>query len=682
MASALTRTILTARDAEMIREEYDAIDSGLPSIETHRQNAHREGVVHLAQTSATLLPRLAAADGDAARAIMARWRLLPGRLGLRLWLQSCRTPGLFTPSEILADLEALSEIDFWTLRRELALVLRDGLAGAPEDEVLRLEARVLDAADAYFGRYEIDEGQTDWRPHARDAEVWLRLTMLSEAGLLSRRGEDELAAIKVRRDYLDRPVEDRDFFGSYMSEVRVVTGDPSPIVEAADEDRLEVALQVRASRDLHTQHGWSAYARQDPEGAFKTLVEGPRTEPNAPLWQEFIGSLAGASDEADPVRARLSVSVLEALDAADDSFIDLISDRLVDLFWRVEDGDGVDHGAWRSRLWASVVRADDGDAPKIADLYSQAINHPAGRLTQFALKSLDKLRSGEVAALAPWLERLRQAGAEGGLCGIMAHAVMAHDLAFVLAVAEDDAVQIMTPALEANDDIGAGLRKVTVEDARVTPLLTRRFGPILLRAATESTSSGWAQVHAAGKLLIPIASIASGDKAADAWGVTAPEVAQALRAGTPSLRLGAAEWFHRALGEEADPAATWRDWMGGLFRAVWPREAKYRDVALNRHFADFAIAARDAFPEALDLLRPYFMPRGAGRGGTYSLTKSNLPDRFPAACLDLVWILFGLGEVVDDYELPKLLDRLIAADPRLEADRRLQWLEHRVVRFG
>jgi len=63
------------------------------------------------------------------------------------------------------------------------------------------------------------------------------------------------------------------------------------------------------------------------------------------------------------------------------------------------------------------------------------------------------------------------------------------------------------------------------------------------------------------------------------------------------------------------------------------------------------------------------------------LTKSNLPERFPDACLDLVWILFGLGEVIDNYELPKLLDRMITAEPRLETDRRLQWLEHRVVRF-
>ncbi len=61
--------------------------------------------------------------------------------------------------------------------------------------------------------------------------------------------------------------------------------------------------------------------------------------------------------------------------------------------------------------------------------------------------------------------------------------------------------------------------------------------------------------------------------------------------------------------------------------------------------------------------------------------QADLPERFLEACLDLVWILFGLGEVIDNYELLKLLVRLITGEPRLEADRRLQWLEHRVVRF-
>ena len=48
----------------------------------------------------------------------------------------------------------------------------------------------------------------------------LRLNMLQEADALSKTGVAELSAIKERRDYLDRAVEDRDFFDSYSSGAR------------------------------------------------------------------------------------------------------------------------------------------------------------------------------------------------------------------------------------------------------------------------------------------------------------------------------------------------------------------------------------------------------------------------------------------------------------------------------
>lgn len=679
--TALTTTLETARDAEMIQAEYDAVDAGLPSVEPHRQNDHHDGVVHLVWVLATLLPTLANQDRGAARRLAENWKALPGRLGLRLWLHAARHPGLFGPNEVVTGLLGLPELDFWTLRRELALALRDGLAGADEAGVRALEGRILDTAGTYFGRYEIDPGQMDWRPHAQDAEVWLRLNMLERAGLTSQRGADELTAIKRRRDYLDRAVEDRDFFGSYSTGVTVVTGDPTPILEATDEDRLRVALDVRASRDLNAQHGWSAYARQDPEGAFRTLSEGALTAPNASLWQEFIGTLVGVSDaEADPVRRRLGASVFRALAGCDDAFLELVADRLVDLLWvHLENGD-VDGGAWWDRLWG-VVEAGEDEALKVTDLYGQAINRPAGRLTQIALKMIDAHRAKGDGAPAASLERISRVGAAGGFAGTMARAVLAHDLAFVLAIAEASAVHIMDPALNTDDEIGGGLRRVVVEYASVTPLLTRRFGGTLVRAAIESDASDSAQVYVASKILIPVGSVLSGDKNADAWGISSVMAAQAVRAGNTALRVGAIDWFGRALQQEADPAAAWTSWMSEMFEAIWPRERRFRDESFSRYFAQLAVAAGAAFPDAFRQLRPYIAPVGSGRGGLFALRQSDAPEKFPRICLDLLWTLLGTSKAEGDYELPKLLDRLVAAEPRLERDRRLQALEQRVVRY-
>ena len=102
----------------------------------------------------------------------------------------------------------------------------------------KVEEQIRESGDAYYDRYTIDPGETDWRAHAHDAAVWLRLNMLKGAGVLSDIGATELSAITKRRDHLNRAVEDRDFFGAYISSGRLIVGDPAPIVEAPDEDRL------------------------------------------------------------------------------------------------------------------------------------------------------------------------------------------------------------------------------------------------------------------------------------------------------------------------------------------------------------------------------------------------------------------------------------------------------------
>ena len=101
--------------------------------------------------------------------------------------------------------------------------------------------------------------------------IGVQSTRRATAGALSKAGAEELSAIKQRRDYLDRTVEDRDFFSSYSHGARFVSGDPAPIIEAAEDDRLRVAWELARSPELDRQQGWSAYCRSDPQGAFDSL---------------------------------------------------------------------------------------------------------------------------------------------------------------------------------------------------------------------------------------------------------------------------------------------------------------------------------------------------------------------------------------------------------------------------
>jgi len=248
--AALRDAIGMAADAGMVTDDFDQLDIGVPSIEPHRQNEHRDGVIFLTELLARLLPLIAATDAAVARRRAEEWRATPSRVGLRLWMHALRDPRLYESTDALAGLLGLSLDDFWRTHRELALVVRDRASGADQAVVAALELRIRSESRLHYQRYRIEDGQPDWRDYARDQEVWFRLNMLAAAGALSGVGAEELATITARHPHLNREVADRDFFKSYSSGVRFIAGDATDIAEAPDNDRLRVAQESLSSHDL------------------------------------------------------------------------------------------------------------------------------------------------------------------------------------------------------------------------------------------------------------------------------------------------------------------------------------------------------------------------------------------------------------------------------------------------
>ena len=90
---------------------------------------------------------------------MKGWKNLPGRIGLRLCLHAMRDAELFDADEAMSTLCSASNIDFWTIRREIALLLRDRAGNASPALVDRVEERILQTGEAYYNRYTIEHGE-------------------------------------------------------------------------------------------------------------------------------------------------------------------------------------------------------------------------------------------------------------------------------------------------------------------------------------------------------------------------------------------------------------------------------------------------------------------------------------------------------------------------------------------
>jgi hypothetical protein len=114
----LRSSLHMATDAGLISARWDITDSDVPSVERHAQNAHHSGFLPLVRLIASLLDVIGATDVEQARKLAEDCGRLGSRVGRRLWLHSMRRRDLFRPDEAIAGLLALTEDDFWTIRRE------------------------------------------------------------------------------------------------------------------------------------------------------------------------------------------------------------------------------------------------------------------------------------------------------------------------------------------------------------------------------------------------------------------------------------------------------------------------------------------------------------------------------------------------------------------------------------
>ena len=160
------------------------------------------------------------------------------------------------------------------------------------------------------------------------------------------------------------------------------------------------------------------------------------------------------------------------------------------------------------------------------------------------------------------------------------------------------------------------------------------------------------------------------------WGLAATDFAQVLRKAPQAIRTGTLEVLARWLeNDEAGPETAWDLIVTSFFDRIWPKEREFRDVALTPCLIDLAVGSGDQFPAALELLRPYISPYDRGYGSLHAIASSEVPERFSRETLELVWLVCGPESHGRVYRISEIIDRLIEANPDIETDRRLQWLE-------
>jgi hypothetical protein len=677
-SAKLLEILQTSSDLDSISEDFDRNDFGVPSIEPHAQNEHHDGVLFLVQTLSRVLDAAIYFDLEGAKKICATWYEFPGYLGKRLWLHSLRNDKLNSDDDALSGLQELPIHAFWHIRREIALVLQERSAHANPTLVKSIEQRIIYEGKSYYDKYEIISNKFDWRQYALDKEIWLRLSMLKNAGSITSDGQKKLSVILDERSDLIREVIDQDFFGTYHYPVETVVGNASKIIEADDDEKLEVARRIIQSPDIRDHLGWSTFCRTEPEKATDMLLSANLEIRNAPLWNSLLSYIKWPSNDNEVALIKKLELVFIKLINAPESFLRLISAQFVNLYVTFP----VQHNKNMESSWLRLIEISSNlDTVELEfsnDIFEEARYSTCGQLTALLLQYVQHNLSKRKKATKGLQELIKKSFHLPGRQGVFARVVLVQNAGFIVKCCDKSVLLLFKEAFKEEKADSILLRSVLVHKTPISSLVSRSFTKQILQGIQETTGSGQKSKHAANILILAAISKIRAD--GSNWNLSLDQISISLRKASDSVREGALIIILGIFNQlDKNPGEVWRLYISPII-SRWPRDKTLYNTELSKLFCRIAILTGSSFPDALKMITPFI----SGHQGNYlsdDLIRTELPEMYPTHVLDMLWRVNGRGDYGFLWGINKVLDRLILAKPGIEEDRRFQWLDQAAIQL-
>jgi len=156
---------------------------------------------------------------------------------------------------------------------------------------------------------------------------------------------------------------------------------------------------------------------------------------------------------------------------------------------------------------------------------------------------------------------------------------------------------------------------------------------------------------------------------------TTAELASATRALPPDGLHEAAQALVRALEGAGDQRADyWTNRVIPYLHAIWPKTRDNISPAIAESLGRLCVAAQDAFPEALALLRAWLQPPAYPDYLVHRLHEAGLCGRFPEQALDFLSLVIGDQTQWPPSDLGACLEAIESAKPELKTDPRFERL--------
>ncbi len=640
-----------------------------PSVQEHSQNRNFRDWTALIELARDAWLATAAVAREQARFIAEAWQRVKYPVFRRLAFFSAMHDDVIP---LRQGLDWLLADDHWWLwspqcRREVMRLLTTMSPKLDDDLLADLEHAVLVGPPRAM--YENDLEDERWI-RIVEREVWLRLAKMNEAGTAL--GEDAKAKfdnLTVRHPDWRLQEENREEFSFWI-------GDGSEL-------RRHVAMPHRRRDLVHwiREHPETPQWPNEDDWDRRCLADFPTTacalyalarDDNWPIdrWHEALE--AWFDEKLIKQSWRYMAPVLAI--APDDVLRQLVHGVG---FWLESLSNTFDgHEALFLDLCRRILALDDGEDANqdTNDLFSRAISHPTGQVTEALLNWWYRSSPEDKQALPNELRVIFT-----DLCDVRigkfrhSRILLVTHAVSLFNVDREWTERHLLPLFDwsCEAEACAAWEGLLWSSRLYYPLMECIKRPFLDTAQHYEKLGPHREHYPA---LLTSAALDRGDT------FTMKELRTAIKALPPKGLQIAANALSRALDSSGEQRAEyWRNRALPYLRSIWPRSLDLRTPAVSESLAKVCIAARDAFPEALDELRHWLLPPQHPGRLMYRLKESKLCEKFPEYALDFL-------ELIVDYKsawgVRECLEQIQVVDAELIDDQRFQRLRERLRQFG
>lgn len=673
LVQILTRTMDAALE--------QATDIGLeasqtvPSVAPHQQNRSESGFLPITRVIVEAWSRLMSLDLEEGRLVVKQWRLRPHVLFTRLVLFA-HMHNAYTEVEIGTLVRRLDDRSFWNpgLQVELMRLLVARWSEVPESDREAIEQRwcVGPPRDLYAD--DAFSSEDDWEFHL-DSHRFRRLSRLLGAGHAVKPASTRmLAAIGDRRGW-ESYTDDQADFATWTESGMGPQGNPELLADVGDAELIDEVRRLREADPFEQGGIWDIFCAREPGRALLGLEAASGTETLGWAWRSLFSATGQSHDE--DLLARIAGHLSE-----------MQPDRLADILYgasswlqqtaKVVLATGLGGVDTVFRLWDrlfALAAVDDGRDEEFGSndrLAARAYSEPGGLLALCLIEALENTGVADdtdaTSHIADRVTRMVNADCRAGLIGRIVLASQMSSLGYHM---PDLTRHLLLPRFLTNDAEAVLLRRAYFGMGQIAaPLI---HNEILGCSRFELARSDYSDldIESATCSILKIAVVRRLDPESE-YILEPHDLKRRLTEALPKARSWAAWYLWRQSlpgdREAFDATEHWRRVSGPILKESWPRDAHFRCQQVSVRFAEMALGAGDAVPDAVQTVLEFIAPFKL-----YAVSRlvrphksSGVIDNYPLHVIQLLNGILGASPTVIPGGLDETLNRCRAGDDRVD----------------